>query len=337
MAFSLANNHSMDFGSLSLLQSIREIQSKGGMVSGFGGNTRTAREPVFFDHESIRWAWLSACEPQFGISTEKSAGLAATGPWMLPAIEAAASKSDFVIVSVHGGNEDLPWPAPETVHFYHALSHAGASVIHGHHSHVPQGVERYGDSSIFYGMGNFAVNPLNWQSTPNALWSITARFDPTFPNLWRIEPVVIKESTFQERGVIQVNYSQSDQLAKAMLYLDLVSAPIVDPDLLEGIWQESAIHLYFAYGARFMEWDIPFVTDVKQKSRRIAASLAKNLWFTNHRTSKLNSERTLMRYHMIVNDSHRNMLKTALGVLGGEIEDQRSTRSKQLFDSYLGS
>ena len=43
------------------------------------------------------------------------------------------------------------------VEFAHAVIDAGADIVHGHHSHIPQGYERYNGGFICYGLGNLLV------------------------------------------------------------------------------------------------------------------------------------------------------------------------------------
>ncbi len=71
--------------------------------------------------------------------------------------EAARLKdsADYIILSIHWGEEYLDYPDPIQVDLAHRFCDAGINIITGHHSHVFQGVERYGNSVIFYGLGNF--------------------------------------------------------------------------------------------------------------------------------------------------------------------------------------
>ena len=62
---------------------------------------------------------------------------------------AVAHKSRYVIVSVHAAIEDSPWPSPYIRELYHSFIDAGATVVHGHHLHVPQGYETYDEGVIF--------------------------------------------------------------------------------------------------------------------------------------------------------------------------------------------
>jgi len=62
---------------------------------------------------------------------------------------------DFLIVSIHWGNEYLPEAEKWRVDFAHQIIDAGADVIHGHHPHVWQDIETYKNKLIFYSFGNF--------------------------------------------------------------------------------------------------------------------------------------------------------------------------------------
>jgi len=62
---------------------------------------------------------------------------------------------DWLIVSIHWGNEYLPKPEKWRVDLAHQMIDAGADIIHGHHPHVWQAPEIYQGKPIFYSFGNF--------------------------------------------------------------------------------------------------------------------------------------------------------------------------------------
>jgi len=68
----------------------------------------------------------------------------------------ACQQADLVIVLLHSGYESVPEPSPPQIAAAHAAIDAGASLVIGHHAHVLQGIEFYGDGVIAYGLGNFA-------------------------------------------------------------------------------------------------------------------------------------------------------------------------------------
>ena len=68
---------------------------------------------------------------------------------------------DWLIVSIHWGNEYLPNPEKWRVDLAHQLVDVGADIIHGHHPHVLQPKEIYQDKPIYYSLGNFIFDQ-NW-------------------------------------------------------------------------------------------------------------------------------------------------------------------------------
>jgi poly-gamma-glutamate synthesis protein (capsule biosynthesis protein) len=65
------------------------------------------------------------------------------------------SEVDWLIVSIHWGNEYLPQAETWRVDLGRELVDAGADIIHGHHPHVWQDYEIYKEKPIFYSFGNF--------------------------------------------------------------------------------------------------------------------------------------------------------------------------------------
>ncbi len=198
--FALANNHLMDYGIPGLEATLKLLDKKGFRACGAGKDVYDARRPIIAQDNGVKVGIIACCEAQFGvaiypcirkgtsdnfISVEKasrrcsfiyasvyrcnSAGVAEFGPWIYRAIRNLRETVDAVIVSVHAAVEDSPWPSPYIRALYRSFVDAGASVVHGHHSHVPQGYEAYGDGVIFYGMGNFAVDPDKWRDYPNGM------------------------------------------------------------------------------------------------------------------------------------------------------------------------
>ncbi len=70
-------------------------------------------------------------------------------------IKSVRPQVDYLIVSLHWGNEYLLKPDTRQVELAHQLVDAGVDVIHGHHSHVFQPPEIYHGKYIFYSLGNF--------------------------------------------------------------------------------------------------------------------------------------------------------------------------------------
>ncbi|WP_417091885.1 CapA family protein [Marvinbryantia sp.] len=60
-----------------------------------------------------------------------------------------------IVLAVHWGDEFATFPSNAQIEIAHKFADTGVSILLGHHSHVFQGIEKYKDSLIVYGQGNF--------------------------------------------------------------------------------------------------------------------------------------------------------------------------------------
>jgi poly-gamma-glutamate synthesis protein (capsule biosynthesis protein) len=74
---------------------------------------------------------------------------------IINAIKTHKNSVDWLIISIHWGNEYLKNPENWRVKLARQLIDAGADIIHGHHPHVWQTPEIYQGKPIFYSFGNF--------------------------------------------------------------------------------------------------------------------------------------------------------------------------------------
>jgi len=241
---------------------------------------------------------------------------------------------DRVIVSVHGGVEDSPWPSPFSREAYRSLIDSGATLVHGHHSHVPQGYEAYGDGVIFYGLGNFAVDPDKWQGYPNGMWSLAAVVDvASTPVQWRALTLEIRQEPGS--GAIRVEESRPEEGVQRRRYLELCTRPLGEPDLFAALWQEVALRGYLHYGAKYMGFAEEPALGRRQQVRRGAQMVRRAIVNPVASASRPKRADYLLWHVMLACESHREMLATALGVLGGEIEDARTEESRRLADEMM--
>jgi hypothetical protein len=84
-----------------------------------------------------------------------------------------------------------------------------------------------------------------------------------------------------------------------------------------------------------MEWDQSLSTTVRNKLSLFARECWKVDKKSELRSFKLTKHQSLLRYHMISCDSHRNVLTTVLGVLGEETEDLRNMHTKKIFGGFM--
>lgn len=87
-----------------------------------------------------------------------------------PLVKEARASHDLLLVLVHWGEEYRDTPTSAQRWAAHALVDAGVDIVVGHHPHVLQGIERYGDGIIAYSMGNFLFdNPESTQRQTGVL------------------------------------------------------------------------------------------------------------------------------------------------------------------------
>ena len=332
LVFSLANNHSMDYGMEGLRATIDNLKQRF-KYGGAGESLIKARQPIIVEDKGMKIGILFCCEAQFGIAQNKRPGVAEFGPWIYGAIRQLKSEADAVIVSVHASVEDSPWPSPFISDLYKSFIAAGARVVHGHHSHVPQGYEEYGNGLIFYGMGNFAVDPTKWRDYPNGTWSLAAEVDLNNSNMkWRLLTLehCEKGGASNELSIRESGPAERDI---RLNYLEKCNLPLQENELFHALWHEVSLRCYYYYAAQYM--GLPSykscrkslfkqgLSEIKLGVRKVLGSI------TNHQHSYL------LAYNMLACESHRQVLLTALGILGGEIEDLRTTQSQLLADEMM--
>ncbi len=151
----LANNHTGDYGPAALLETLTLLDEHHIRHVGAGRHVDEAYDGVVLEKDGIQVSLLSVCENEFGMATEKTAGTAGYTPRkLLAAIRRERTRSDYVVVVFHGGNEFNPLPSPGTVERYRMICDMGANAVIAGHTHCPQGYEIYDGKPIVYSMGN---------------------------------------------------------------------------------------------------------------------------------------------------------------------------------------
>lgn len=163
---SLANNHVYDFGETGLLDTLDTLEQAEMPYVGAGRNLEEAAAPVYFISGDVKVAMVSATQierldnPDTKEAGENSPGVfRCWNPEKLYEVVAAAEEnSDFVIVYIHWGTENVAEPDWAQLAQAEGLAQAGADLIIGDHPHCLQGIQYYGDVPVFYSLGNFWFN-----------------------------------------------------------------------------------------------------------------------------------------------------------------------------------
>lgn len=163
---SIANNHIYDFGEIGLLDTLDTLKEAGIPYVGAGRNLEEASAPVYFIVGDMKIAIVSATQierldnPDTKGATESSPGVfRCLNPGKLCEVVAQAKEnSDFVIVYIHWGTENVAEPDWAQLDQAPKIAEAGADLIIGDHPHCLQGFQYFGNVPVIYSLGNFWFN-----------------------------------------------------------------------------------------------------------------------------------------------------------------------------------
>lgn len=160
----LANNHSFDYGSQSLLDTLDTLDNADIRYFGAGRNLEEAMMPVYMEVDGKTIAFVGASRAEKNImtpqATENEPGILRCYDTELfvETIKEAKKNADFVLAYVHWGTEYSHQLEDVQLTTGKEYLDAGADVIIGAHSHCLQGMEYYGEKPIIYSLGNYWFN-----------------------------------------------------------------------------------------------------------------------------------------------------------------------------------
>lgn len=175
---SLANNHTLDYGTEGLAQTIETLDSVGILHTGAGADLMAARQPALLQANGQRVAILaySMTLPESFFAGAGKAGTAFGHEQHVRAdIMAAREQADIVLVSFHWGQEGKTTLRDYQTRLGHVAIDAGACAVIGHHPHILQGIERYRDGIILYSLGNFTFGSYSMNSARAAVAQLRFR------------------------------------------------------------------------------------------------------------------------------------------------------------------
>jgi hypothetical protein len=184
---SLANNHSLDWGTEALLDSLVRLKEAGLPYIGVGRNLAEARQPVILERRGTRVGFLAYSSVHLDgyEATEDRPGLVPIRVWtiydqvdyqpgtpprivtiphkddigdMVRDIKELKAQVDVVVIGMHWGLHIMPRLIPMyCFDIGHAAIDAGADLILGTHTHILKGIEVYKGKAIFFSTANFAL------------------------------------------------------------------------------------------------------------------------------------------------------------------------------------
>ncbi len=189
-ALSLANNHTGDYGTPALLDTVEEFKGSGISAFGAGRDLRQASRPALLEHDGVTFGFLGfnaiGETPQAAPGTSGALSVRMpprTGPLdeadlrhLLRAVRRLDERADVVVVLPHWGEQytHTPWPVQSLVG--RRLVDAGADLVAGGHPHWVQGTERHRGAVIAHSLGNFIFDMDFSQPTMEGV-TLTATFE----------------------------------------------------------------------------------------------------------------------------------------------------------------
>ncbi len=163
---SLANNHSYDYGEVSLLDTLTTLEGIDMPYVGAGRNLDEASQTIYYHAGNQKIAYISGTQierltnPDTKGATESTPGVfrCLKETEIFDKVAEAKENSDFVIVYIHWGTEGTDKPDWSQPGMAEALAEAGADLIIGDHPHVLQPIANVNDTPVIYSVGNFWFN-----------------------------------------------------------------------------------------------------------------------------------------------------------------------------------
>ncbi|HEX6968715.1 MAG TPA: CapA family protein [Micromonosporaceae bacterium] len=160
-AVSLANNHTLDYGQVGLLDTLDSARAADFPVFGAGRDADEAYAPWLATVHGVRIAVLGMsqvhdlAERWKATPTRPGIAMAFDTERAAAAVRAARGQADLVVVFMHWGIEGNPCPSGEMKAFAALLADAGADIVVGTHAHLLLGDGWLGRMYVHYGLGNF--------------------------------------------------------------------------------------------------------------------------------------------------------------------------------------
>ena len=185
--FSLANNHSLDYGVEGLGQTLDLLNEYEMNFFGAGVDEESAMEPLILESNNMRIAIIAGYKfsKKYDEVYDFYAGEGKAGVNLLE-VESMSKKIKslksqdpeiFVIIFPHWGSNYTERSENQAT-IAHDLIEAGADLIVGHGAHKMQEIEQYKSKWIIYSIGNFVFNsPGRYESNKVEPFSVIVRME----------------------------------------------------------------------------------------------------------------------------------------------------------------
>jgi gamma-polyglutamate biosynthesis protein CapA len=174
---STANNHVRDAGAHGVEFTLDLLARNRILAVGTAASAKQAHQGAILERKGVGFGFLGYTFDQSnGNHKDVDDRIAMLDIGRMKAdVASLQQRADVVIVSMHAGVEYQANPNALQQQFARAAIDAGASAVIGHHPHVVQTVELYGNGIIFYSLGNLVFDQFQLKSTQLG-WLADLRF-----------------------------------------------------------------------------------------------------------------------------------------------------------------
>ena len=157
---SLANNHTLDFGTQAFSDTFQVLDDAGILYAGAGDTKERAYELQVIEKNGKKFGFLAASRvipvSNWKVEEQTPGMLTAYDDTKLVAlIEETQDACDFLTVYLHWGVEYDAYPQAYQTKIATDCFDAGADLVIGAHTHCLQGVSYINGKPVFYSLGNF--------------------------------------------------------------------------------------------------------------------------------------------------------------------------------------
>ena len=197
----LANNHIMDHGTKGLKSTMDILSQNGISYVGAGDNLCQAQKSYIIEKDDLKVGIYACAEHEFSIAKEDYPGANPFEPLeSLDHIQSLKNQCDYVVVLYHGGKEYYRYPSPNLQKTCRRMCEKGADLVVCQHSHCVGCEEKYNNSTIVYGQGNFIFD-----ADDNEFWNSSLLIDVKFADELRIKYILLEKNN----GIIKVSENEN--------------------------------------------------------------------------------------------------------------------------------
>jgi len=240
----MASNHILDGGEVGMFHTRDVLETRGIATGGIGRDQEEARGISVLAGGEMRFGFLCYCK-------DSNYSLGTTGPChayyhpdiVLEDISRHRGDVDVLVVSVHADQEHVETPSPVRRKEFHRFAEAGATLVLGHHPHVPQGIELINNRLIAYSLGNFYFYPhtMPWHKNkrPHTAESFVL-IASTMPG--RVESFRRIPVTIPIPPEMRPTPCVGTEAKRLLNYFSLLDQMCQDESLISKNWRARALH-----------------------------------------------------------------------------------------------